>query len=125
VFHVFGDSAISLNGLARKVAFEFQYTAISASNTDQVSAHTTVDLSAYTPDTNPVPVTNPVVFDLMDGVAAYTAYTSRKILATGFTVPGSFITSDAVVSFKILRQTTSDSYTGNIGLLATYWEIPN
>jgi hypothetical protein len=121
IFHLFGDLGVSLEAIARKVAFNMQYSAVSAINTDTPSIYNTVDLATFSP------AINPVEFSLDPTLAAYTAYTSRKIVGE-FIIPADFIREDAVINFKILRVATAvavESYEGNIGLLGVYWEILN
>jgi hypothetical protein len=56
---------------------------------------------------------------------AYTPYTSIKV-APSLTIPGSVVSEDSIVNFKITRVAPSSSaYTGDIGVLATYWNIPS
>jgi hypothetical protein len=119
VFHLFGDLAITnLVNPTNKVAFQFEYSAVSASNTSSATNHISVLPGSFTPTTNPVVLS-------LTNANTYTAYTSLKITHADLSIPASFISADSVINFKILRVSPDNaSYTGNIGLLATYWEIP-
>jgi len=119
-FHVFGDTLVENSSTNRNIAFQFQYSAISAINGLTPTIHNSIDTVKY------YPAVNPVEFSLFPSGSAYSAYTSVRISNTYLSVPADFISQDTVVNFKILRVATansSDSYTGNIGLVATYWEI--
>lgn len=119
VFHLFGDVSFLNTATNRNVAFQFQYSAVSALNGANPTSHTLVNNVSYTPDINPVE------FSITPS-EAYTAYTSFKITHPDLVVPAAFIAEDTIVNFKILRTATgatNSSYTGNIGLIATYWEI--
>jgi hypothetical protein len=121
IFHLFGDSAITENAVARNVAFSFEYSAISAANSANPSNYNVVDTSTYAPSINPVE------FELQPTTQSYTSYTSRKI-SDNFIIPANFMREDSVVNFKIQRVSVSSgaqSYTGNIGVLGIYWEVIN
>jgi len=114
-FHLFGDAAIT--DANKVVAFRLEYSAVSAANGAAPSQHTIVNMSKYAPEINPVefPLTSETT---------YTAYTSVKIVDTRLSIPSEFIREDTIVNFKILRTSpAANSYNGNIGLLATYWEL--
>lgn len=126
VFHLFGDQPISLNSTYRKLAFQFEYSSVSAANGQNPSDYTTVNTATYKP------VVNPVEFSLVDGVDTYTPYTSARVSVPGLVIPTAFVRDDTTVNFKILRKATAqaaDEYAGNIsgggniGMLAVYWEI--
>jgi hypothetical protein len=121
VFHLFGDTAIAENTTPRNVAFSFEYSGISASNSRVPSNYNIVDNSSYSPSTNPIE------FSLISSPQAYTAYTSVKI-SDNFIIPADFIREDSVINFKIQRVSVIaglNSYLGNVGLLGVYWEIIN
>lgn len=121
IFHLFGDLSVAASGVARKVAFDMRYSAVSAINSAVPSIYNTVDLATYTSTVNPIEFSLDATFD------SYTAYVSRKIVGD-FIIPADFIREDAVINFKILRVATgvpAESYAGNIGLLGVYWEILN
>lgn len=119
VFHIFGDTLLQTSSLNRAVAFQFEYAVVTASNGATRSDYTIVNTTKY------APVVNPVEFNIMDAGMAYNPFTSRRISHTDLVVPAQYIKEESVVNFKILRTSPlANSYTGNIGLLATYWEIP-
>jgi hypothetical protein len=121
IFHLFGDTEIIEASEARKAAFNFQYSAVSAVNSAAPSVYNVVDTAIYSPEGNPIH------FSLTSAQEAYAAYTSRKI-SEGFVIPANFIREDTVVNFKILRvpvTTPTESYPGNVGLLGVYWEVLN
>jgi hypothetical protein len=131
VFHLFGDMDGTQNVDNRRVAFSFQYSAISAYNSASPGVSTKIDSTA----TYTAPV-NPVEFDLTPITETYPAYTSTKVgysVLAGVDVPlfsilGDLVHEDTIVNFKILRVATgisSTSYQGNVGVLGVYWEIPN
>ena len=128
-FHLFGDKTIAQNSSYRKIAFQFEYSAVASANNSLSSNYTLVNTTTYTP------TTNPVEFALVPSTQTandYTAFTSIKISDDAFTIPAGFIREDSVINFKILRAATaiaSDSYGGNVtgganvGILGIYWEI--
>jgi hypothetical protein len=115
VFHLFGDASLA-DSTANKVSFEFDYSSVFSTGTSN---------TLVTANTYPLPAST-VGFTLPN---TYTAFTSQKISAAGFTIPGEFIKEDAVINFRIIRTlptgSVNESYSGNIGLIGTYWEIPN
>ena len=119
VFHAFGDTSFVDGAANRTVALQFQYSAVSAANGASPTTRNTVDTAKYTPTINPVEVS-------LQALGAYNAYTSVRLVHADLVVPAEFISEDCVVNFKILRVATSNvnnSYAGNIGLIATYWEV--
>jgi hypothetical protein len=121
VFHMFGDAAILNTATTRKVALQFEYSTASAVNGAAPSSFNIVNSTTYTP------ATNPVEFSLQE-VGVYSKDTSVKVVHTDISIPAQYVREDAVINFKILRVATgliNESYPGNIGVLATYWEIPN
>lgn len=115
VFHLFGD--VSLEGSSiNKVAFEFDYSSVFTSGTTNLLVNS---------NTYPIPALLGE-FSLPD---TYTSYTAQKVTAVAFTIPGSFIKEDSAINFRLIRALpqigVSQSYTGNIGLIGTYWEILN
>lgn len=121
IFHLFGDSGVDAGVTAKKAAFSFQYSAVSAVNSAVPSNYNIVDTAVY------APAVNPVEFSISEVASSYTAYTSTKI-SENFAIPAEFIREDSIINFKILRvpvATPADSYAGNIGLLGVYWEITN
>lgn len=119
VFQLFGDISLEAATPNRSVAFQFEYSVVTASNGPAASDYTIVNTAKYSP------AVNPVHFNLVDAGAAYTAYSSRRITHTDLVIPAQYIKEESIVNFKILRTVpVSNSYLGNIGLLATYWEIP-
>jgi len=120
VFHLFGDSSLDNATARRNVAFQFQYSAVSAVNGELPTNYNLVDLTKRTP------AVNPVEFALQPSGATYAGYTAIKLTHPMLSIPAEFISADCVVNFKILRVGTANlnnSYAGNIGLLATYWEM--
>lgn len=120
-FHLFGDTTIENASIARKIAFQFEYSAATARNSANPSSYNLVSSPTYTP------TTNPVEFSLIDS-GAYAANTAIKLVHADISVPAQFVREDSVINFKIMRVsvgTANQSYPGNVGLLATYWEIPN
>jgi hypothetical protein len=120
VFHMFGDALIDSTSTNRFVAFQFQYSAISAINGDTPTIHNSIDTVKY------YPAVNPVSFALFPPGTAYSAYTSVRITDAYLSIPADFVSQDTIINFKILRVPTADqndSYAGNIGLVGTYWEI--
>ena len=119
VFHLFGDTPIEAGNSLRNIAFQFQYSAVSMTNGTNPTNYNLVDtVKRY-------PTVNPVEFTLMPSGVAYTQFMAVKIANANFSIPGSFISEDTIVNFKISRVLpAANSYLGNIGLLATYWEIP-
>jgi hypothetical protein len=117
VFHLFGDAVVSSGSVNKVVAFQLEYSAVSAANGASPSSYTTVTANTFTPDVNPVEFS-------LTSEASYTAYTAVKISDVALSIPTAFIREDTVVNFKILRVApAANSYTGNIGLIATYWEL--
>lgn len=119
VFHVFGDVGFLAGATNRAVALQFQYSAVSATNGATPTVYNFVDTAKYAPTVNPVEV--PMLL-----TGAYTAYSSVKLTHADLVVPAEFISDDCVVNFKILRVSTSsnnNSYAGNVGIIATYWEV--
>jgi hypothetical protein len=116
VFHLFGSSSV-VSGGNGNVSFSFEYSTVSAANgAFPVATNTLVGSTA----TGPVTTT----FSMVSS-GAYTAYTSIKV-APSLTIPGSVVSEDSIVNFKITRVAPSSSaYTGDIGVLATYWNIPS
>lgn len=116
-FHLFGDQTSS----ATTVAFDFEYSVIPAyriSFTSQATSEVTLS-PTYTAPT-------PIEFDLSD--STYTAYISKKIASTNIKINAASLHTDSAISFKITRVTPTvaaeaDRYPGNVGILATYWEI--
>lgn len=119
VFHLFGDLPLDSNNLLRTVAFQFQYSAISALNSDSPTNYNIVDtIKRY-------PAINPVEFSIAAAGQSYTQFSMVKVANVNFSIPASFISEDTVINFKISRVApAANSYGGNIGLVATYWEIP-
>ena len=116
VFHLFGSSSV-VSGGNGNVTFNFEYSTVSAANgAYPVLANTLVGSTA----TPPVSTT----FS-MTALGAYTAYTAIKV-APSLTIPGNVVSEDSIVNFKITRiNPSSSAYTGDIGVLATYWNIPS
>jgi hypothetical protein len=116
VFHLFGSSNV-VSGGNGNVSFSFEYSTVSAANgAFPVAANTLVGSTAT------VPVTT--TFSMVSS-GAYTPYTSIKV-APSLTIPGSVVSEDSIVNFKITRVAPSSSpYAGDIGVLATYWNIPS
>jgi hypothetical protein len=116
VFHLFGSSNV-VSGGNGNVSFNFEYSTVSAANgAFPVAANTLVGSTAT------VPVTT--TFSMVSS-GAYTPYTSIKV-APSLTIPGSVVSEDSIVNFKITRVAPSSSaYAGDIGVLATYWNIPS
>ena len=112
IFHLFGDTT----SLDTSVAFTFEYSSVTASNSAASSDYTTVNALKYTAPENPA------VFDLAEG--QYVAYTSIRLSNDNFVIPKAHIREDSVINFKILRFTTDTetSYSGNVGILGIYWE---
>lgn len=119
VFHLFGDANVAAgNNVDNHVSFLFLYSSVAVSNVSRPALYTEVNTQVY-PN-----ATNTVEFPLTEG-AAYTAKTALKITNARLSIPADFVREDAIINFKILRvPTTAQSYTGNIGLLGVYWEIP-
>lgn len=115
IFHLFGDTSLE-NANTNKVAFEFDYSSVATSGT----ANTLINFNTY-----PVPA----LLGEFSLPTTYTAYTSQKIVAASFAIPGEFIKEDSVINFRLIRALpetgVGQSYSGNIGLVGTYWEIPN
>lgn len=115
VFHIFGDSDIGIGAAStnKTLAFQFEYSAVSAST-----------FSGNVGTTTLTPTVNPVEFQLVPNLpGTYTKFTSLRITNADLSIPSSAIKEDTVVNFKLLRVSpAADSYPGNIGLLATYWE---
>jgi hypothetical protein len=119
VFHVFGDTPLLNTAINRTVALQFQYSVVSALADVSSTSYNLVNNITYAPEVNPVE------FTLVQG-NAYSAYSSLRITHADLTIPAGFVGEDSVINFKILRTatgTTNTSYLGNIGLIATYWEI--
>jgi len=121
VFHLFGDSTVASGITSRSVAFQFDYSSVSAANGATPTSHTLVDARSY-------PATPAYAeFTLGDAATAYTANTSLKITHTNLTIPAAFIGEDTVVNFRIyrtaLRGLTGNNYEGNVGLLGIYWDL--
>jgi hypothetical protein len=122
VFHLFGDVGIDVSSDRRKVAFRFEYTSV------KVGTETALI------GTNPIAAAQTVEFDLATGL--YTAFTANKIAYNNsaqplFTIPGTYVGEDTVISFKIRRvlpATANQGYGfsltsgGNVGVLGIYWE---
>ena len=116
VFHLFGSSSV-VSGGSGNVSFSFEYSTVSAANGAFPVATNTLVGSTATP-----PVTT--TFSMVSS-GAYTPYTSIKV-APSLTIPGSVVSEDSIVNFKITRILPSSSaYIGDIGVLATYWNIPS
>ena len=117
-FHLFGDTSVTTTG-ENNVSFNFSYASVSALNGVSPTAFTTVSSVTY-------PISAPA--NASFSIAAngdYTAYSSIKVSPVELTIPGAFISEDSIVSFKITRVAPAASaYTGSIGILATYWNIP-
>jgi hypothetical protein len=113
IFHLFGDATITTE--ESNVAFQFDYSAVCASD----SVRTIID-------TNSQPL--PAITGNFSLPEEYVAYTALKISEAVFTIPAELIKEETVVNFRIYRVTPSltagSSYTGNIGIIGTYWEIP-
>ena len=117
VFHLFGDAAIGSGSVNKTVAFQLEYSAVSASNGASPTSYTVVNTNTHTPDVNPVEFA-------LTSETSYTAYTSVKISDVALSIPTAFIREDTVVNFKILRVApAANAYTGNVGLITTYWEL--
>ena len=125
-FHLFGDKDISQGSLYRKVAFQFEYSAVATYNQDLPSNYTQINTNTYSP------TTNPVEFDLFQSTQNYTAFLAAKVANDNFVIPAGLVREDSVINFKLLRvnpSVLSTSYGGNItgganvGLLGVYWEI--
>lgn len=117
VFHLFGDVVVSSGSANKTIAFQLEYSAVSAANGASPSSYTTITTNTFTPDVNPVEFS-------LTSEASYTAYTAVKISDIALSIPAALIREDTVVNFKILRVApAANSYTGNIGLIATYWEL--
>ena len=128
-FHIFGDKDIQQGSAYRNIAFQFEYSVVTASNAAVASQYTVVNSNKYSPTVNPVEFS---IVDAAQSVNSYTAYTSIKVSDDSLVIPAEFIKEDSVVSFKILRvatELTANNYAGNvtgggnIGLLGIYWEI--
>lgn len=118
-FQLFGDTAYESTSLNRDVAFQFEYSVVTAANGPTASDYTIVNTAKY------APAVNPVQFSLTATGSAYIAYSSQRITHTDLVIPAQYIREESIVNFKILRVAPiANSYPGNIGLLATYWEIP-
>lgn len=111
VFHLFGDANVPAGGNGN-VTFTFEYSTVSAINgAYPVLANTLVGSIA----TAPVSTTF--------SMGAYTAYTSTKVTPS-LVIPGAVVCEDSIVNFQIKRVAPASlAYTGNIGILATYWMI--
>jgi hypothetical protein len=119
VFHMFGDVDVLNTSTNRNVALQFQYSSISALNGAAPTSYNIVNTAKY------APLVNPVEFAILP-TGGYTAYTSRRVTHVDFTIPAAFVSEDSIVNFKILRVatgSTNNSYLGNVGIIATYWEI--
>lgn len=119
VFHVFGDTNISSGTTNRNIALQFQYSAVSALNGASPTSYNLVDTAKYSPVVNPVEL--PIVAS-----GNYTAYSSIKLIHADLTIPAEFVSEDCIINFKILRVAAgniNNSYAGNVGLMATYWEV--
>jgi hypothetical protein len=119
VFHVFGDAGFAEGSTNRVIALQFQYSAVSAINGATPTTYNTVDTAKYAPITNPVEV--PIV-----STGLYSAYTSVRLVHADLVIPADLISDDCVINFKVLRVSTSNinnSYLGNVGIIASYWEV--
>lgn len=128
VFHIFGDKDVALGSTNRNVAFQLEYSAVSAYNGTSPTNYTTVNTSSFGP-------VNPVEFSIKPITGSsnnYTAYTSCRIAESGFIIPANFVREDTVINFKLVRKNVAVSNNnyggeqgGNIGLLGIYWESLN
>jgi len=125
VLHLFGDKSILQSSTYRNVAFQLEYSAVSAYNSTSPTSYTVVNTSTFGP-------VNPVEFSLKPISATpndYSAYTSCRIADAGFVIPANFVREDTVINFKLIRKnvtSAANNYAGeeggNIGLLGIYWE---
>jgi len=114
VFHLFGDVSVASGGNGN-VAMTFEYSTVSAINgAYPVIGSTSVGTLASPPVT--------ATFSM----GTYNAYTSTKVSPSLLVIPGAAVSEDSIVNFKITRVAPiASAYTGNIGILATYWSIPS
>jgi hypothetical protein len=128
VFHLFGDKDVSLGSTSRNVAFQLEYSAVSAYNGNSPTNYVTVNTNKYSPTVNPVEF---AIKPISGTTNNYAAYTSCRIAEAGFIIPAQFVRSDTIINFKITRvavASTANNYAGNfveggnIGLLGIYWE---
>jgi hypothetical protein len=128
VFHLFGDKDVSLSSTFRNVAFQLEYSAVSAYNGSSPTNYTTVNTNKYSPNVNPVEF---AIKPIAGAANNYAAYTSCRIAEPGFVIPAQFVREDTIINFKITRVAVgslANNYAGNvieggnIGLLGIYWE---
>lgn len=119
VFHLFGDASVSTTG-NNLVDLKFEYSAVSALNGAAPTTYASVNTQTY-------PLAGPATasFSIADN-GDYVAYSSVKVAHASLVIPGTFVSEDSIINFQITRSNpgVATAYTGNIGVLATYWNIP-
>jgi len=118
-FHLFGDASATTTG-NNLVALKFEYSVVSALNGAAPTSYTSVNTQTY-------PLSGPAAASF--SIAAngdYVAYSSVKVAHASLVIPGTFVSEDSIINFQITRSNpgVATAYTGNIGVLATYWNIP-
>ena len=125
ILHMFGDTSYNAGSAYRVVSLYMEYSVVTAAN----SAGTNIATNGSLVQTSSLyPVTNPTGLTLTTAPTKYDAFTAYKYTSSNLVIPSALIREDSIVNFKLMRVTPSDagvSYTGNIGLLGVYWEIPN
>ena len=120
-FHLFGDSAATTG--SNNVTFNFEYSTVPAVTSGRFSATDITVAQVGSIASSIIPAT----FQLApsSGAAYSVAYTALKVTPVEISIPAASIKEDTIVNFRITRVAPAASpYSGNIGVLATYWFLP-
>lgn len=115
----FGTVSYAPEATDKQIAFTFEYSATTASNSDAPAAVKLANKTVLTAATS----SSLVVTTLKPVEEGYTAYDVVN-LEGDLIIPAANIAEDTIVNFKLMRNlTTTGNYLGDLGILGIYWGV--